>query len=101
MEKDNGLFGRLEYTLNFDNLTLINKDFFDLDEKEIGKSEIMISNIPYKLSSKVVSWLWREGNAGPALRPEGIRRAHDGRAWHKELLEAQRRIGIEVQDLSG
>lgn len=65
VEKDNGLFGRLEYTLNFDNLTLINKDFFDLDEKEIGKSEIMISNIPYKLSSKVVSWLGERGM--PAL----------------------------------
>lgn len=57
VEKDKGLFERLEFTLTFDNLKLINKDFFELDDKEIGKSEIMISNIPYKLSSKVVGWL--------------------------------------------
>ncbi len=57
VEKDKALFERLEYTLTFDNLTLINKDFFELDDEEIGKAEIMVSNIPYKLSSKVIFWL--------------------------------------------
>ncbi len=57
VEKDKGLYERLEYTLMSDNLKLINKDFFELDKAEMGKSEIMISNIPYKLSSKVLSWL--------------------------------------------
>ncbi|MDE1865223.1 MAG: ribosomal RNA small subunit methyltransferase A [Candidatus Micrarchaeota archaeon] len=57
VEKDRGLFERLEYTLISDKLRLINKDFFELGDKEIGECDIMISNIPYKLSSKVVSWL--------------------------------------------
>jgi 16S rRNA (adenine1518-N6/adenine1519-N6)-dimethyltransferase len=61
VEKDSGLFERLEYTLTFKNLKLINKDFFELEDKEIGKSDIMISNIPYKLSSKVVFWLGQKG----------------------------------------
>ena len=57
VEKDKGLFERLQYTLTAKNLTLLNKDFFDLDAKEIGKAQIMVSNIPYKLSSKVIFWL--------------------------------------------
>jgi 16S rRNA (adenine1518-N6/adenine1519-N6)-dimethyltransferase len=57
VEKDKALFERLEYTLAPKNLTLINKDFFDLGDKEIKRANIMISNIPYKLSSKVIFWL--------------------------------------------
>jgi 16S rRNA (adenine1518-N6/adenine1519-N6)-dimethyltransferase len=57
VEKDKGLFERLQYTLLVDNLKLINKDFFELEDSEVKKSDIMISNIPYKLSSKVVFWL--------------------------------------------
>jgi len=57
VEKDKALFERLEYTLTLKNLTLLNKDFFDLEDKEIKKAGIMISNIPYKLSSKVIFWL--------------------------------------------
>lgn len=61
VEKDKTLFERLEYTILSKNLTLLNKDFFDLEEKEIEKAEIMISNIPYKLSSKVIFWLGAKG----------------------------------------
>ncbi len=57
VEKDKELCERLEYTLMAKNLTLLNKDFFDLEEKEFGKAQIMISNIPYKLSSRVIFWL--------------------------------------------
>lgn len=57
VEKDEGLFERLQYTITAKNLTLMHKDFFDLTDKEIEKAQIMISNIPYKLSSKVVFWL--------------------------------------------
>jgi 16S rRNA (adenine1518-N6/adenine1519-N6)-dimethyltransferase len=57
VEKDKVLFERLQYTLTAKNLTLMNKDFFDLEDKEFEKAQIMISNIPYKLSSKVIFWL--------------------------------------------
>ena len=33
VEKDKGLFERLEYTLTAKNLTLLHKDFFELDER--------------------------------------------------------------------
>ena len=39
------------------NLKLINADFFSLNEKDMGKSDIFISNIPYNVSSKLLNWL--------------------------------------------
>jgi 16S rRNA (adenine1518-N6/adenine1519-N6)-dimethyltransferase len=57
VEKDKSLFERLEYTLTNKNLKLMNKDFFELEDSELKKVQIMVSNIPYKLSSKVIFWL--------------------------------------------
>lgn len=57
VEKDVRLFEKLEASLNHKNLKLICSDFFDLDFDEIGKIDMMVANIPYSLSSKIVGWL--------------------------------------------
>jgi 16S rRNA (adenine1518-N6/adenine1519-N6)-dimethyltransferase len=36
---------------------LIGDDFFSVDFSELGRIDIMVSNIPYNLSSKVIYWL--------------------------------------------
>lgn len=58
VEKDKNLYEYLKSTLGgkFKNLKLINDDFFKggYDFKDY---DIMISNIPYNLSSKTISWL--------------------------------------------
>ncbi|MGC8479716.1 MAG: 16S rRNA (adenine(1518)-N(6)/adenine(1519)-N(6))-dimethyltransferase RsmA [Candidatus Micrarchaeia archaeon] len=61
VEKDERLFNYLSSKLTYPNLKLINKDFFDCTDSEINLSniEILISNIPYNLSSKVISWLYK------------------------------------------
>lgn len=65
VEKDPRLFEHLKENLERKNLKLIHGDFFDIEQSSIGKVDIMISNIPYNLSSKVLGWL---GTAGiPAL----------------------------------
>ncbi len=56
VEIDTKIYNFLKQNLRFKNLNLINEDFFGLDTKNI-KMDIMISNIPYNLSSKVLSWL--------------------------------------------
>lgn len=56
VEKDRRLFQRLSGELEADNLTLVNADFFEL-EIERKEIDLMVSNIPYNLSSKVISWL--------------------------------------------
>lgn len=57
VEKDKALFDRLKMNLAFHNLKLINADFFDLDPEVFKKCDIMVSNIPYNISSKVLMWL--------------------------------------------
>ncbi|MGC8710325.1 MAG: 16S rRNA (adenine(1518)-N(6)/adenine(1519)-N(6))-dimethyltransferase RsmA [Candidatus Micrarchaeia archaeon] len=60
VEKDTYLYNTLLSSLRCRKLELINNDFFDLDGsalEEIKNSDIMISNIPYNLSSKVIGWL--------------------------------------------
>lgn len=57
VEYDRRLFEILEQRLRNGNLTLLNGDFFELDEKNFGSAEIMVSNIPYNLSSRVLMWL--------------------------------------------
>lgn len=59
VEKDTALYDNLSYELNYKNLKLINKDFFDAtdEEMELDKIDIMISNIPYNISSPVIEWL--------------------------------------------
>lgn len=61
VEKDNRLFGILESELHSKKLRLINGDFFSIDPKELGKIDIMVSNIPYNLSSKTVYWIGKMG----------------------------------------
>jgi 16S rRNA (adenine1518-N6/adenine1519-N6)-dimethyltransferase len=39
------------------NVRIINSDFFRFDFSSIPRQDIMISNIPYSLSSKVIGWL--------------------------------------------
>jgi 16S rRNA (adenine1518-N6/adenine1519-N6)-dimethyltransferase len=57
VERDSRLFEVAKEALKFDNLELINSDFFEVPEKETGNADIMISNVPYNLSSKVIMWL--------------------------------------------
>ncbi len=59
IEKDSRLFSLLKSTVKSKKLTVLNKDFFDVTNKELmlGSDSIMISNIPYNLSSSVIEWL--------------------------------------------
>ena len=59
VELDKNLFTMLKHELAGKNLKLINKDFFEAsnEELELDKTDIMISNVPYKLSSKVIDFL--------------------------------------------
>ena len=56
VEKDKRLYDYLSDSLNCKNLELINADFFDVG-KPAAKAEMMVANIPYNLSSKVLFWL--------------------------------------------
>ncbi|MHB1829826.1 MAG: 16S rRNA (adenine(1518)-N(6)/adenine(1519)-N(6))-dimethyltransferase RsmA [Candidatus Micrarchaeaceae archaeon] len=59
VEKDFRLYTILKHELPLKNLVLINKDFLRAtdEELELEKADIVISNIPYYLSSSVVGWL--------------------------------------------
>ncbi len=57
VEKDPALYSLLESNMQCKKLKLIKGDFFKLDDKQIEGIEILIANIPYNLSSKVISWL--------------------------------------------
>ncbi|MFI5412728.1 MAG: 16S rRNA (adenine(1518)-N(6)/adenine(1519)-N(6))-dimethyltransferase RsmA [Candidatus Micrarchaeales archaeon] len=57
IEKDSTLFEFLNRNVKSKKLELINNDFFDVKQKKLSESDIMISNIPYSLSSKVIMWL--------------------------------------------
>jgi len=57
IEKDTKLAGMIAATLKNEKLTLIEADFFSVDFNALGKIDIMVSNIPYGLSSRVIYWL--------------------------------------------
>jgi len=59
VELDRNLFSMLKHEMKEKNLKLINKDFFKASEEELElkTTDIMISNVPYTLSSKVISFL--------------------------------------------
>jgi 16S rRNA (adenine1518-N6/adenine1519-N6)-dimethyltransferase len=57
VEKDSRLCEMLRERLSYKNLELIEGDFFEMAPETLGKVDIMVSNIPYALSSKVISWL--------------------------------------------
>ncbi len=59
VEKDSDMCTILKHHVKSKRLKLINKDFFDAtdEELELGKVDIVIANIPYNLSSKIIDWL--------------------------------------------
>ncbi len=63
VEKDLNLFSVLKAENNNRNLKLINADFFKADdaELEVKDIDILVSNIPYNLSSKVIEWVIEKG----------------------------------------
>lgn len=65
IEKDPRLVEIIKERLGSERLMLIGSDFFSADMGSIGKIDIMVSNIPYNLSSKVIGWL--SGRGIPAL----------------------------------
>ena len=74
-EKDRNLYIILKHELKASNLVLINKDFFDAsdDELDLEHADIVISNIPYNLSSRVIEWLaYRRMQAVLCLQKEFV-----------------------------
>jgi 16S rRNA (adenine1518-N6/adenine1519-N6)-dimethyltransferase len=65
VEYDRRLFEFLSDNLKSKNLELLNGDFFELDGRAFDNADIMVSNIPYNLSSKVLAWLG--GRSMPAV----------------------------------
>ncbi len=63
VEKDTKLFAVLGAALQYKNLTLVNRDFFLAapDELGLGKVDIVIANVPYSMSSKIIVWLREHG----------------------------------------
>ncbi len=57
VEIDPVLFEQLQSERHFDNLTLVHKDFFKLEDNEIADAELLVSNAPYSLSSKTIMWV--------------------------------------------
>ena len=57
VEKDTALFNYLSSKMKQKNLNLMNADFFSIDESVFSKADMMVANIPYNLSSKLVFWL--------------------------------------------
>lgn len=59
VELDKNLASVLKSKMRARNLRVINKDFFEAtdDELSIRDTDIMISNVPYKLSSRVIEYL--------------------------------------------
>lgn len=63
VELDRNLFAMLKHNMQEKNLKLINKDFFKASDEElmVSDTDIMIANVPYKLSSKIISFLFEHG----------------------------------------
>lgn len=59
VEKDRMLYNSLAASIKSKKLKLINKDFLDISDEDLGPGQIdiMIANIPYQLSSNVIEWL--------------------------------------------
>lgn len=59
VEKDFRIYSMLKHERIAKNLDLINRDFLDVADSEIGldRIDIVIANIPYYLSSSVIGWL--------------------------------------------
>ena len=57
IEYDKRLYEMLNDNIHYDNLKLINSDFFKLDKSIFAGYNMLISNIPYNLSSKTIGWI--------------------------------------------
>ncbi len=59
VEKDYNLYTALKANITSKRFRIIHKDFLDAtdDELNLEKIDIMIANIPYSISSKVIGWL--------------------------------------------
>ncbi len=59
VELDKNLSAIIKHELKGGNLKLVNKDFFEASEEELElkDTDIMISNVPYRLSSRVMEFL--------------------------------------------
>lgn len=57
IEKDPRVFEVLQENVKHKNLEMLNMDFFEVPNEKFSGYEIMISNIPYNLSSKTIMWL--------------------------------------------
>ncbi len=59
VEKDRGLYSALKMSIASKKLKLLHMDFFDATDEELqlGKVDIVISNVPYSLSSRIIGWL--------------------------------------------
>ncbi len=59
VEKDYNLYTAMKSNITSKKLRLIHKDFFDATDEELqlDRIDIMISNIPYSISSRVIGWL--------------------------------------------
>ena len=55
-EIDSVLYEMLKGEIEYKNLEIHNMDFFDANEKMLDGYEMLIANIPYNLSSKIVEW---------------------------------------------
>lgn len=61
IEIDKKLYEFLLANLSCKNLKIINADFFDVAEGEFKKADIIASNVPYQISSKLLLWLSKKG----------------------------------------
>lgn len=61
VEIDSELCNFLRSELRFENLKLVNADFFKMDFSGLGKIDMLASNVPYSLSSKLLMWLSNKG----------------------------------------
>ncbi len=59
VELDKNLFRALKGGMKEKNLQLMNGDFFEMSDSELGleDTDIMIANVPYRLSSRVIDFL--------------------------------------------
>ncbi|MDE1857139.1 MAG: ribosomal RNA small subunit methyltransferase A [Candidatus Micrarchaeota archaeon] len=88
VEKDRRLFEMLEANSECRNLELINSDFFKADQGMISGADIMISNIPYSISSPLLEWLYDKGmQAVLCLQKEFVERmlAQPGSSEYSKL----------------
>lgn len=61
VEIDQLLYRMLKSSMGEPNLSVINADFFSLSGRELAGVDMLASNVPYQLSSKLLLWLTLHG----------------------------------------